>query len=406
MQVQGHNAAGNFFIITIPGNEAVVDAAKKNTEAWLLADKKAHTLIMKAVLNSGANQDPVNWRQVMIQLYRKLRDADPYMMPDNEFAKHLVTLMLLSDTWQYCCDSLREKGKERVVLETAVPSIYATGPSSHGPGVHPHYGQSSNQNDRRNEKSHERQGKHPGPFNVQQRSAPQKFCKNTFCETPVGHSKVDCFSSGGGKAGKYPEGFHGRKDVHLSPEARVAARCKQAFESSRIRLARMVEFTEDGEEEVSEVFQTVADRFVFMLELPRDTDDKDNITIDEEIHMNTAALNLEVAQDDTMNHDTGASHYIFHKQQLFHEYTLFETPLDVHRFGSRSDRKGVSTRTGNGKITYLNAAGVYRMDVVMVEPNSGIDAPDLIAAMVPSVTSLFGPGTESTDTKRLHFITI
>jgi hypothetical protein len=154
-------------------------------------------------------------------------------------------------------------------------------------------------------------------------------------------------------------------------------------------------------------------------------------------------------------------HHIFHKQQLFHEYTLFDTLLDVHGFGanlsaqavrkgkivmeatyngtkhrfsvsnalhiptaccnlisgSRIDRKEVSTQTGNSKITYLNAAGVpfasggimrdlYRMDVVMVEPNSGIDTPDLIAAMVPSVTSLFGPDTESVDTKHLGFITV
>jgi hypothetical protein len=223
----------------------------------------------------------------------------------------------------------------------------------------------------------------------------------------------------------------------------------------------MVESTEDGEEEVRKVFHTVADRFAFMLELPRDTDDEDEITIDEEIHVNAAALNLEIVQDDTVNHDMGASHHIFHKQRLFHEYTLFDTPLDVHGFGanlsaqavgkgkivmeatydetkhqfsvsnalhiptarcnlisgSRIDRKEVSTQTGNSKITYLNGAGVpfasrgimrdlYRMDVVMVKPNSGIDTPDLIAAMVPSVTSLFGPDTESMDTKHLGFITV
>ncbi|KAF8145471.1 hypothetical protein K438DRAFT_1427693, partial [Mycena galopus ATCC 62051] len=47
--------------------------------------------------------------------------------------------------------------------------------------------------------------------------------------------------------------------------------------------------------------------------------------------------------------------------------------------GSRIDRKGVSMRTGSGKITYLNAAEVpfasggivkdlYKMDVEPVEP--------------------------------------
>ncbi|KAJ7819923.1 hypothetical protein B0H14DRAFT_2372298 [Mycena olivaceomarginata] len=251
MQVQGHDATGNLVTVTIPGNKGVVDAAKKNTEAWLLADKKAHTLIVKAVLNTklyvvhecklahdawnalkneyepsnaltaitikqqiisyqcGANEDLVNWRQVMIQLYGKLQDADPYMMPDNEFAKHLVTLTSSADTWRYCHDSLCEKVRqgdamgnpvssavvishmkqEEVEMKIApsiisinalitggkgkgragdtVPSIYAAGPSNHSP----RYGQLSNQNNRRNEKSHERQGKHLSPYNVQQRSA-------------------------------------------------------------------------------------------------------------------------------------------------------------------------------------------------------------------------------------------
>ncbi|KAJ7720877.1 hypothetical protein DFH07DRAFT_698138, partial [Mycena maculata] len=164
MQVQGLDAAGNPATITIPGNEAMVNAAKKNAEAWLLADKKAHALIVKAVLTAKlyvvrdcrsahdawnalkneyepanaltavtikqqiiayqckASEDPVNWRQVMIQLYGKLRDADPYMMPDSEFAKHLVTLMCPSDTWQYCRDSLREKVRQGEAMGNPVSS--------------------------------------------------------------------------------------------------------------------------------------------------------------------------------------------------------------------------------------------------------------------------------------------
>ncbi|KAJ7879952.1 hypothetical protein B0H14DRAFT_2708006, partial [Mycena olivaceomarginata] len=111
----------------MPGNEAVVDAAKKKAEAWLLADKKAHALIVKAVPSARlylvrdcksahdawialkSEYEPSNAltaitiKQQIIAyqcdtnedpLYGKLRDADPFMMPDSEFAKHLVTLML------------------------------------------------------------------------------------------------------------------------------------------------------------------------------------------------------------------------------------------------------------------------------------------------------------------------
>ncbi|KAJ7897466.1 hypothetical protein B0H13DRAFT_1474162, partial [Mycena leptocephala] len=137
--------------ITIPGYETEVAAAKKKAEAWLSADKKALSIIVKAVpvgklyivrgchsahdawhalknkyepanaltavtikqqiisYQCDSSENPVRWREVMIQLYGKLRDTDPNIMPDTEFAKHLVTLMTQSEEWRYCRDSLREK---------------------------------------------------------------------------------------------------------------------------------------------------------------------------------------------------------------------------------------------------------------------------------------------------------
>ncbi|KAJ7730414.1 hypothetical protein B0H16DRAFT_1733758 [Mycena metata] len=48
-QVQGFDASGNSVTITVPGNETLVAAAKKQAEAWLAGDKKAHATIVKAV---------------------------------------------------------------------------------------------------------------------------------------------------------------------------------------------------------------------------------------------------------------------------------------------------------------------------------------------------------------------
>ncbi|KAJ6538751.1 hypothetical protein B0H10DRAFT_2170694 [Mycena sp. CBHHK59/15] len=119
VEVQGLDAAGNMVAVTIPGNEAAVDTAKKSAEAWLQAEKKAHAIIVKAVPDAklyirttwnalkneyepsnaltavtikqqiisyqcAVHDDPVNWREVMVQLYGKLRDADLYMMPDTD----------------------------------------------------------------------------------------------------------------------------------------------------------------------------------------------------------------------------------------------------------------------------------------------------------------------------------
>jgi len=61
----------------------------------------------------------------MVQLYQKLHNGNPFMMPDTEFAKHLITLMLQSDEWHYCHDSLCDKVCQgetmgRAILSTVV----------------------------------------------------------------------------------------------------------------------------------------------------------------------------------------------------------------------------------------------------------------------------------------------
>ncbi|KAE9388905.1 hypothetical protein BT96DRAFT_947257 [Gymnopus androsaceus JB14] len=53
-----------------------------------------------------AGGDPVSWLQSMVQFYNQLRDADPNMMPNDQFAKHLITLMSPDIDWRYCRDNL------------------------------------------------------------------------------------------------------------------------------------------------------------------------------------------------------------------------------------------------------------------------------------------------------------
>jgi len=282
-----------------------------------------------------------------------------------------------------------------------------------------------------------------------------------FCETPVGHTKADCFSYGGGKAGKYPENFRGKRDVHLAPEARIAARRKQALEGNAgEHFLGLADYTEDGDEEVEKVIEKVDDRFMFMLSLPED-DEQDGIGADEEVTVNAIVFNTAINQSDSIHHDTGASRHIFHKQKLFHDYTVFESPLAVHGFGTnlttqavgkgrivlkstydsmtrnfsvsnvlhiptarcnlicgtQLDQRGVNTETGNGKITYFNAANVpfatgsimkdlYKMDVDTMEPGEAQPLLDLITGMMPSVEPLFGPGTEMAETQKLGFIIV
>ncbi|KAJ3743294.1 hypothetical protein EV360DRAFT_24043, partial [Lentinula raphanica] len=67
--------------------------------------------IMQQIIGNQCKpeDDPVAWLDVMIRLYSRLRDADPKMMSDWDFAKHLITLMTRDDNWRYCRDELRNK---------------------------------------------------------------------------------------------------------------------------------------------------------------------------------------------------------------------------------------------------------------------------------------------------------
>jgi len=52
-------------------------------------------------------------------------------MPDTEFAKHIVTLMLQSDEWQYCHDPLQDKVCQGKVMGRPVPSAVVLQPLKH-----------------------------------------------------------------------------------------------------------------------------------------------------------------------------------------------------------------------------------------------------------------------------------
>jgi len=276
-----------------------------------------------------------------------------------------------------------------------------------------------------------------------------------------GIQKQIVFLIGGGKAGKYPDNFCGRRDIHLAPEARIATMKKQVLEGKAgEHFLGLADYMEDGDEVIEKVIEKVDDGFAFMLSLP-EGNEGDAIGVDEEVTVNTIVCNAAITQSDSMHHDTGASCHIFHKQKLFHNYTVFESPLAIHGFGTSLttqavgkgrivlkstydgttcnfsvsnvlhiptaqcslifgtclDQKGVNTQTGNSKITHFNAADIpfatgsimkdlYKMDVKTMEPGEAQPSLNLIAGVMPSVKPLFGPGTETPETQKLGFITV
>ncbi|KAJ3816146.1 hypothetical protein F5880DRAFT_1619713, partial [Lentinula raphanica] len=208
-------------------------------------------------------------------------------------------------------------------------------------------------------------GNRPSSFN------PNLFCDNPFCVFAQGHTIDTCFVYGGGKAGQYPSNYNGLRDLHLSPNDRVVARRRQVLEKARggrpvgggncfagggncfaglgvtsetparddevnhdipnddpPTYAGMVEGGGDvTEEEVKRVIGRVEDDFAFMMDVSEDPElqkGDDEIHIDEEVKINAVALNLETPQNDSINHDTGATRHIFCERKFFQDYEAKE----------------------------------------------------------------------------------
>ncbi|KAE9398523.1 hypothetical protein BT96DRAFT_793453, partial [Gymnopus androsaceus JB14] len=150
---EGLDTSGILTTFTIPGNKSEVKLAQQKAKVWLNGNKKTQAVIARAVppsklylVQNAANAhdawlalkckyepantltaininqqiignacpaggNPVSWLQSMVQLYNRLRDTDPNMMPDDQFAKHLITLMSPDIDWHYCHDNLRNRLK-------------------------------------------------------------------------------------------------------------------------------------------------------------------------------------------------------------------------------------------------------------------------------------------------------
>ncbi|KAJ7244374.1 hypothetical protein B0H12DRAFT_1236114 [Mycena haematopus] len=117
MQVQGVDAAGNLVNVTIPGNEAAVNTAKTNAEAWLQADKKAHALIVKAIPSAK------------LYIVRECRSAhDACMALKNEYEpSNALTAVTICQV--RCSGSAGSGGRDGFRLDAGLASARALRPS-------------------------------------------------------------------------------------------------------------------------------------------------------------------------------------------------------------------------------------------------------------------------------------
>lgn len=100
----------SFIVKAVPVRKLyVVQGCTTACSAWFVLKDEyepansltAITIKQQIIGNSCESDNPVLWLR-MIQLYGRLCDADPKLMPDSKFAKHLIVLMLNQDSWRYC----------------------------------------------------------------------------------------------------------------------------------------------------------------------------------------------------------------------------------------------------------------------------------------------------------------
>ena len=66
-------------------------------------------------------------------------------------------------------------------------------------------------------------------------SRPTEFCKNEYCECPIGHTKAKCYAYGGGLVGKHTQDprYRGPDDIHLHPDAWRKMRREKALNTAK-----------------------------------------------------------------------------------------------------------------------------------------------------------------------------
>jgi hypothetical protein len=285
--LDGNKRALSAIIDAIPDHKLyLVKDVKYAADAWkkLRAEYKpmnARTIVqlkqelMGTRCASHSSSDIERWLVWMIGKRQSLLDADPNVMSDIEFARHIITLMLLTGKWTYLGNelsramikgtldnqklsssgviaSLRDQMKtnDRAVEEEVVMNV--------GGGVKRSYKEAHtyfsipppDQSAKRFRPEHNPPTLHsstrceewnanrppyptnrPFPSNNhsgghaygQQQPRVIPMCTNTYCQQPRGHFAHECLAYGGGKVGQYPSFWRGPWDIHVHPSQRGRA---------------------------------------------------------------------------------------------------------------------------------------------------------------------------------------
>jgi hypothetical protein len=142
-------------------------------------------------------------------------------------------------------------------------------------------------------------------------------CQNEYCERPQGHSKDECLSYGGGKAGQYWEGYKGPRDIHLHPDVR--RRMRRERELARQPPTKPKTLPRRNVANIADTYQPEESRSSNQDLETSDTPEQISVAIPnkeellllvdahEEVICATQALKSDTPHDPRIYHDTGAT---------------------------------------------------------------------------------------------------
>lgn len=166
----------------------------------------------------------------MVKTYNEIQDQDPHAIDEGQFIRKLVCLLPYSDDWKVFHEQIKRE------VETAIES---GSPLTYDDVIERIQEEEWDHKDQDPEHQAELlltttasllKRKRPISGITANAAVTEKkaryddrsklVCTNEYCGSRKRHTRDNCFAYGGGKAGKYPDWWKGRHDIHLHPDKR------------------------------------------------------------------------------------------------------------------------------------------------------------------------------------------
>jgi hypothetical protein len=337
--------------------------------------------------------DMTKWRGDMQRMYQDLCTIDDNIMPDNEFARHLVIMMPNTGPWRYLASQLADEMRnmpaamnsthvlaklrdedEQIRGSKNEPSVLMTAQMEF---------QSKKRTHNVYQSSSAQSAAGPARKRVRADEQGRSHCTNPHCPNSRSRHTIDqCWAYGGGKCGNYPEWWQGRRDLHLHPDKREKGRPagRAALDSKQVSVHNTThhDHTTDSRSQPLTLSTSDVDAVAKANLMSEIWTLNTSVAEGGNAYCSATALDSTVPQDfDYIFHDNGATRHVFHDRRLFIAYNPFQIPLKVNGFDSGLSAVAPAagtirlTSTVNGKTATFDITDVLHVPTARVNLISG-----------------------------------